>query len=166
MEAGFSLGSNLGDRKANLADARERLADCLDARAIESAPIYETEPIGVPAAYRHLPFLNTVIVLQTDMDPWGCLHCCRKVESAASRVRIEPNSPRPIDADILYIDNVQIDSAELAIPHPRYRERRFVLQPLADLRSDLILPGDENSISKLLEDLGRDDRVELFLAEW
>lgn len=129
----LSLGSNLGDRRKQLAEAVGSLGASV--RAV--SPVYETDPVGGPDQGR---FLNLVVELDTDLSPRELLAVCHRLESAAGRVRIERWGPRSLDVDIVWIDGVTVDEPDLQIPHPRMNERRFVLAPLADLAPDLVPP--------------------------
>lgn len=129
----LSLGSNIGDRRRFLQDAVETLG----AKVVALSPVYETDPVGGPEQGR---FLNLVIAVDTDLDPRELLAVCHRLESGANRVRQEHWGPRTLDVDILLIDGVEVDDADLQIPHPRMHERRFVLQPLADIAPDLVDP--------------------------
>lgn len=126
----LGLGSNLGDRAANLRTA----VDTLPGLAAVS-DVYETEPVGGP---EQGPYLNVVVEIATDLSPRELLGVCHRIESAAGRVRDVRWGPRTLDLDILWIDGVRIDDADLQIPHPRMWERRFVLEPLAELAPDLV----------------------------
>jgi 2-amino-4-hydroxy-6-hydroxymethyldihydropteridine diphosphokinase len=102
------------------------------------SPVYETEPIGGPEEQG--PYLNLVVELAVApaLDPYRILEECRRLEAAAGRVRTVRWGPRTLDVDVLWVDGVILDDPELTIPHPRWRERRFVLAPLADLAPDLV----------------------------
>src|SRR4030095_127584 len=123
----LGLGANIGDREAQL----RRLSASLDERGIRiwrSAHLYSTEPRG----YEDQPwFLNTVVEVRPLLDPEPLLEKCLEIERAAGRVREIPNGPRPLDIDILLYKERIVDLPGLKIPHPRFRERRFVLVPLA-----------------------------------
>lgn len=166
MEVGFSLGSNLGDRLQHLTVARDRLREILQSGRVEQSAVYETEPVDVPPEFRQLAFLNAFIVLETEAGPRACLEACKRVETERGRVRSGRNSPRPVDVDIIYADFMELAETDLEIPHPRWNERRFILRPLADIRPQLVLPGSENNVAKLLEDLDDDGRVELYRSDW
>lgn len=127
----LGLGSNLGDREAHLRSALETLGTSL--RAVSD--VYETDPVGGP---EQGPYLNLVVELDTDASPRELLGLCQRLESAAGRVRRERWGPRTLDVDVLWIDGVQLDDAELTVPHPGLWERRFVLAPLAELAPDLV----------------------------
>lgn len=129
----LSLGSNLGDRRAFLADAVGALGDWVQA----VSPVYETDPVGGPDQTR---FLNIVVELLTDVSARELLAVCHRLESAAERVRMERWGPRTLDVDIIWIDGETVDEPDLQIPHPRMGVRRFVLAPLADLAPELVDP--------------------------
>jgi 2-amino-4-hydroxy-6-hydroxymethyldihydropteridine diphosphokinase len=100
--------------------------------------VYETEPVGGPEGQG--PYLNLVVELAVapGADPYRLLEECRRLEAAAGRVRAVRWGPRTLDADVLWIDGVAMDDQELTVPHPRWRDRRFVLAPLAELAPDLV----------------------------
>ncbi len=133
----IGLGSNLGDRRAFLRDAVARLGEAGDVVAV--SPLYETEPVGGPEGQG--PYLNLVVELRTADTPHRLLARCRAVEDAAGRVRTVRWGPRTLDADVLWVEGWVVDEADLVVPHPRLWERRFVLQPLADLAPDLVGAG-------------------------
>ncbi len=139
MRVGFSLGSNLGDRVANLKFGRDELCHRLEEENPVLSGIYETQPVNCPEG--SASFLNAVIELETDLPPEQLLMVTQSIEAAAGR---RPNSivnaPRPLDIDILYSGNDSVETAVLKIPHPRLHERRFVLTPLAEIRPNLTLP--------------------------
>ena len=128
-----ALGSNLGDRRASLRFAVENLPD-----VVAVSHVYETEPVGGPQGQG--AYLNMVVGLDTDLDPFALLARCRALEAEAGRVRSVRNAPRTLDADVLLHGDVRIESEELTIPHPRMWERRFVIAPLADIAPDAVAP--------------------------
>jgi 2-amino-4-hydroxy-6-hydroxymethyldihydropteridine diphosphokinase len=130
----IGLGSNLGDRRAHLIAAVEGLRAGGDVVAV--SPLYETAPVGGPAGQG--PYLNVVVELSTDDTPRRLLERCRALEEAAGRVRAERWGPRTLDADVLLVVGAEVDEPDLTVPHPRLWERRFVVQPLADLAPDLV----------------------------
>lgn len=131
----LGLGSNLGDRRRYLREAVESLGTMV----VRVSPVYETDPVGGPEQDR---FLNLVVELATELEPRALLAVCHRLEAGADRVRQERWGPRTLDVDILWIDGVEMDEPDLQIPHPRWRERRFVLQPFADIAPDLVDPDD------------------------
>ena len=145
----LGLGSNLGERDKMLAQA-VRALDSPRLRILRLSPVYETEPVG-PADQNW--FLNLVAEAQTDLFPLQLLHRTSKVEAQLKRRQLAPNGPRTIDIDILLFSNFVIDADSLVIPHPRFRERRFVLAPLADLAPHLRDPVTGKSVRELLAGL-------------
>jgi len=127
----LSLGSNLGDRRRFLAEA----VDTLGASVVAVSPVYETDSVGGP---EQDSFLNLVVELATDSSPRELLAVCHRLESAADRVRQVRWGPRTLDVDIVWIEGVAVDEPDLQVPHPRWKERRFVLAPLADLAPGLV----------------------------
>jgi 2-amino-4-hydroxy-6-hydroxymethyldihydropteridine diphosphokinase len=130
----LGLGSNLGDRRAHLRAAVATLEAAGDVTAV--SPLYETEPVGGPEGQG--PYLNLVVELATTDSPRQLLARCQALEEAAHRVRTVRFGPRTLDADVLLVDAVEVDEADLVVPHPRMWERRFVVQPLADLAPELV----------------------------
>jgi 2-amino-4-hydroxy-6-hydroxymethyldihydropteridine diphosphokinase len=130
----IGLGSNLGDRRALLRRAVEGLGAAGDVVAV--SPLYETDPVGGPEGQG--PYLNLVVELSTPDTPRQLLERCRALEVAAGRVRTVRWGPRTLDADVLWVDGWRVDEDDLIVPHPRLWERRFVVQPLADLAPDLV----------------------------
>lgn len=138
MRAFLGLGSNLGDRRSHLRRAVDQLRAGSRAPVTAVSQVYETEPIGGPDGQG--PYLNLVVELAVPpgADPYRLLEECRRLEAAAGRVRAARWGPRTLDADLLWIDGVSVDDPELTVPHPRWRERRFVLAPLRELAPDLV----------------------------
>lgn len=143
----LSLGSNIGDREANLRAAIDRLGTA-GIQTLRVSPIYETEPVDYrPQAW----FLNLVLEAQTALFPLQLLTRTSRVERALGRVRTAPKGPRTIDIDILLYGNVAMKTVQLEIPHPRMAERRFVLAPLADLAPALRHPVTHRSVRDMLD---------------
>lgn len=133
MRAFVALGSNLGDRWRYLRDAVASLPG-----VVATSPVYETAPEGGPSG--QADYLNCVVELDlpAHVTPRQLLGICHRLESAADRVRHERWGPRTLDVDILLVGDLDVDEPDLVIPHPRMRERRFVLQPLRDLAPELV----------------------------
>ncbi|MCE9616350.1 MAG: 2-amino-4-hydroxy-6-hydroxymethyldihydropteridine diphosphokinase [Lentisphaerae bacterium] len=167
MEYGISIGSNLGDRPRQLREARARIAQLPDVAVVASSALYETEPVDVGPAYRDQAFLNAVLIL-TALDPPEILAVAlRRIEDELGRVRVaDRNAPRPIDLDLIYAGVLVRECRALTIPHPRWNERRFVVQPLSDVRPDLLLPGQTATVREILAALPLQPRVALFAREW
>jgi 2-amino-4-hydroxy-6-hydroxymethyldihydropteridine diphosphokinase len=145
----LGLGSNMGDREASLRTALDQL-DAPDFRLLRVSSFYETEPIG----FREQPwFLNLAAEFETDLLPEQLLHRMQKVEMNIGRTRTIANGPRTIDIDILLYGDSAIKTEELEIPHPRYRERRFTLAPLAELNPDLTDPVTGRTMGEMLAGL-------------
>ncbi len=156
MHFGIALGSNLGDRAENLRRGIALLMESVPgAELIASAALYETDPVDcTPEAQA---FLNTVIEIIAPCAPQELHARLKAVESALGRPeQRERNSPRTLDLDLLYADDVVSDDPELILPHPRLHQRRFVLQPLADIRPELVLPGQRDPVAVLLKSLDDD----------
>ena len=142
----LSLGSNLGDRRANLEDAVQRLGSP-DLRVLRVSCIYETEPRDVPDQPW---FLNQVVEAETELFPRQLLAHTQKTERAMRRKPSFPKGPRLIDIDILLLGETILSTPELEVPHPRIAERRFVLEPLAELVPDLRHPRTRLTIRGML----------------
>lgn len=168
LDIGLSLGSNLGDRLGHLREALRRILAKGQADLLAKAPVYETEPVGVKPEYAHLSFLNTVVVIRSRRPAKDWLPLLQEIERSMGRVRGgDRNAPRPVDVDILYAGNEFIDSAGLSVPHPRWAGRRFVVQPLADIVPNLVLPGQRKTVREVLKSLPADSEgVRLFAESW
>jgi 2-amino-4-hydroxy-6-hydroxymethyldihydropteridine diphosphokinase len=166
MRVGVALGSNLGDRLENLRRARHALAriDGVGARLLASA-VYATDPVDCEEGAGE--FLNAVIEFEYDGDP-GVLHARLKaIESALGRPADHGrNISRIIDIDLLYAGALEIQSEDLKVPHPRMLARRFVLQPLAEIHPDLVLPGRQKPVSELLAGLDHSPGVVRLTNDW
>lgn len=143
----LSLGSNLGDRRANLSDAVRRL-ESAGVRVVRESSIYETEPRDLRAQPW---FLNQVVEAKTDLFPRQLLGRTQKIEREMGRKRIVAKGPRVIDIDIVLFGDAVVRTPQLQIPHPRMTERRFVLEPLAELTPDLRHPASMRTVRELLE---------------
>ncbi|HVC15256.1 MAG TPA: 2-amino-4-hydroxy-6-hydroxymethyldihydropteridine diphosphokinase [Acidimicrobiales bacterium] len=145
----IGLGSNLGDRRGELARAVEALRS--DGDVVAVSPLYETEPVGGPDDQP--AYLNVVVALRTSDRPRELLERCRALEAAAGRVRTVRFGPRTLDADVLLVAGEDVDEEDLRVPHPRMWERRFVLAPLRDVAPDLVpveaLEAAEGSVRRI-----------------
>ena len=167
IEAGLSLGSNLDDRLASLRAARAAIAALPEVALLASAPVYQTQPVGVPEEFANLDFYNTVLIIGTSLDAHQLFARLQKIETALGRKRtLRQNMPRTIDVDLIYYDGQTIRSGGLVVPHPRWTKRRFVLQPLADVRGYLVLPGHDRRVRDILAALPPGQEVQKVLEEW
>jgi 2-amino-4-hydroxy-6-hydroxymethyldihydropteridine diphosphokinase len=144
--AAIGLGSNLGDRRALMAQAVHGLAAGAG-RLLAVSSLYETEPIGGPGQGR---YLNAVAVVDTHLDPLHLLQLCLDLEQGAGRVRRVRWEARTLDVDVLLYDEVEISEPGLIVPHPRMRERRFVLEPLVEAWPKAAFPGGAAVVDLLL----------------
>ncbi len=148
MRAFLGLGSNLGDREAELARAVAGLPD-----VVAVSRLYETEPVGGPAGQG--PYLNLVVELDTELDPHRLLEVARRLEAAAGRRRTVRFGPRTLDVDVLLVGDVVMADEDLVVPHPRMWERRFVVEPLFELAPDLVPPGAREGAGGVVAVAGR-----------
>ncbi|MCO6438885.1 MAG: 2-amino-4-hydroxy-6-hydroxymethyldihydropteridine diphosphokinase [Phycisphaerae bacterium] len=149
----IALGSNLGNRLAALRGAVKAIDD-LHATAIDGpgaiAGLYETFPVDVPDDQP--VFLNSAVRVATRLEPRALLEHLLDIEQAWGRQRRQPNAPRPLDLDLLLFDDRVIDEVDLRVPHPRLHLRRFVLEPLTDIASEVVHPVLGQTITELLTD--------------
>jgi 2-amino-4-hydroxy-6-hydroxymethyldihydropteridine diphosphokinase len=141
----LALGSNLGDSRANIAQAVKLLGTSL--KHIKQAPIYASKAVG----YTDQPdFLNTAVSGQTDLSPEALLEFINKVENQVGRVPTFHWGPREIDIDIIFYGDLVQETKKLTIPHPRFKDRDFVLWPLNDLDPSLVDPAGQQTVQSLL----------------
>ena len=144
----LSLGSNVGDRVAHLRDAIARLESI--GRVVSVSSFYETEPVEVTDQPW---FLNCAVGLETALTAEQLMAELLQIEQEMGRRRIQKKGPRTIDIDILLFDDLILDSPDVTIPHPAMQERRFVLEPLAEIATEARHPGMKKTIRELLEEL-------------
>ena len=166
MRTAVALGSNLGDRLENLRAARRQIIELADVRPpVFSAGLYETAPVDCEP--RASKFLNTVIEFDFEGDPVQLLEQLARIEESLGRKRDHPkNVSRRIDIDLLYCGDQRIDNERLQLPHPRMHLRKFVLQPLADIRSEFVLPGQTRTVRELLAELKEPGEVVRSANNW
>lgn len=166
MKTGIGLGSNLGNRAELMAAARTFVY------AHHEGPVgplcsalYETDPVDCTPD--SMPFLNAVVEIDTPLPPAMLLARLQSFEQAAGRPQHRAkNTPRAIDLDLLYAGDLLLDTPALILPHPRMTTRRFVMQPLADIRPDLVLPPGETGVASLLAALPSAPSVRLIARRW
>jgi len=166
MRTAVALGSNLGDRLGNLRAAREAILGLSMVKPpIVSSAVYETAPVDCePGAPK---FLNAVVEFGYEGDPASLLEQLIRIEEALGRSRdYQKNVSRTIDIDLLYCGDRRIRNERLQLPHPRMHLREFVLQPLADIRPELVLPGQEKTVRELLDRLGESGEILPFAGDW
>jgi 2-amino-4-hydroxy-6-hydroxymethyldihydropteridine diphosphokinase len=166
LKTGIALGSNLGDRLAQMTAARDFVMAMHEGgQAPLCSGLYETDPVDCAPGTE--PFLNAVVEIDTSLAPATCLAKLRDFEQSTGRAEFrDRNSPRAIDLDLLYMGGLHSDTPDLQLPHPRMTQRRFVLQPLADIRPDLALSVDEQPITYLLARLPAAPAVRLVGSHW
>jgi 2-amino-4-hydroxy-6-hydroxymethyldihydropteridine diphosphokinase len=145
----LGFGSNMGDRELLLRQALENLR-APDLRLLRTSSVYETEPVGLR---EQAWFLNLVAEFETTLFPRQLLHRAQQTERELGRKRSIAKGPRTVDIDILLYGNTVMQCDELTIPHPRYRERRFVLAPLAELNPKLRDPRSGRTVAEMLDSL-------------
>ena len=164
---GISLGSNLGDRVAHLMAGRAAINAIPGTRVTAHSRLYATEPVDVRPEHQSLPFLNACLLVQTTLTPEALAAHLHRIENACGRNRTaDPHAPRTLDLDLLFVDDRCIQTPDLTVPHPRWSSRRFVVQPLADLCPDRILPGDPRTVTGVLLSLPDRPVVVLFKPDW
>jgi 2-amino-4-hydroxy-6-hydroxymethyldihydropteridine diphosphokinase len=146
IEVAVALGSNLGDRHAHLAFALKRLGQGLDDMRVSS--IHETEPVGVSVPQGR--FLNQVAVGETARSPREVLDWLLSLERERGRIRPYPGAPRTLDLDLILAGSHVVSTADLTIPHPRFRDRLFVLRPLAEVAPEMVDPVTGRRVEELL----------------
>jgi 2-amino-4-hydroxy-6-hydroxymethyldihydropteridine diphosphokinase len=155
----IGLGSNLGDRKANIREAEDRLSKLPETRILKASSLYESEPLGDAKTW----FVNNVLEIETDFEPDELLKRTRGIETTMGRKRVKGKrwGSRIIDLDILLFDNQTVSKRTLKIPHPEMHKRRFVLLPLSELAPHVSHPHLGASISELLGGLKDPKKVML-----
>lgn len=156
----LSLGSNLGDRAANLRAAVAQLD--VAGRLLALSALYETQPVDVPDQPW---FLNCVAAIETDKTPRELLKLALQIEAAMGRLRMRDKGPRKIDIDLLLFANLVVDEPGLKIPHPAMHRRRFVLEPLVEIAPEARHPELGKTAQELLAKLPAGQTVRLRLVD-
>lgn len=129
----LSLGTNIGDRKNNLLSAVKSLELIPETKVLDCSSIYETEPVGYA---QQDDFYNIALLLESKFEPNEMLGICMGLEAGFNRVREFKNGPRILDVDVIFCEDKKINTKNFTVPHPRYFERRFVLEPMLELFPD------------------------------
>lgn len=155
----IGIGSNLGDRRANALEAMERVSQLPDTRVVRASSLYESEPLGDAKTW----FVNSVIEIETELQPEPLLKRLKAIEEAMGRKRVKGKKwgSRIIDLDILLWDTDVVSKKSLKIPHPEMHKRRFVLLPLAELAPHVVHPQLGQTVSALLATVKDPKRVTL-----
>jgi 2-amino-4-hydroxy-6-hydroxymethyldihydropteridine diphosphokinase len=166
MRAGIALGSNLGDRLANLEAARAQLTKFPNVEPpILASAVYETEPVDCESSAGK--FFNAVMEIGYAGEATELLRALRQIEADGGRPPFHArNRSRTLDLDLLYFGDLEITTPELEVPHPRVQTRRFVLEPLAEIRPELILPKQHESVARLLACLPESTPLVRITSEW
>lgn len=130
MKAVLGIGTNIGNRLENIENVYFSLSLLPNTKIIKKSSVYETEPWGYEQQDR---FLNCAVLIETELSPNALLGACLGIEAALGRVRKFKNGPRIIDVDVLLLENIELSTDELTVPHKFIRQRDFVLVPLHDL---------------------------------
>jgi 2-amino-4-hydroxy-6-hydroxymethyldihydropteridine diphosphokinase len=158
----IAIGSNLGDRRANCREARDRIQALPGTRVVKESSLYESEPHGDAKTW----FANSVLEIETEATSNELLKRLKAIETAMGRKRVRGKrwGSRVIDLDILFYDMEIIDKRNLKVPHPEIPNRRFVLVPLSELAPQLIHPGLNASVSELLATVKDTKKIHLMGA--
>lgn len=142
VRAYLGIGSNLGDRLGHLQGAVDGLGATPGIAVVGVSAVYETDPVGPEQP----DYLNAVVMVETTLGPGALLTECQRLEAEARRVRDVRWGPRTLDVDVVFYGDETVDEPDLQVPHPRWRERDFVLAPLADLGHPAVTARDWNGV--------------------
>ncbi|HEY4284458.1 MAG TPA: 2-amino-4-hydroxy-6-hydroxymethyldihydropteridine diphosphokinase [Chthoniobacterales bacterium] len=166
VRAGVAFGSNIGDRLANLIAARKKISEIPGVNPpVISSPVYETDPVGCePGA---AGFLNAVIEFPYAGEPLELFGQLKQIEIELGRpAEHARNVSRSIDIDLLYFGDTVLNTEHLSLPHPRMVDRVFVLQPLADIQPERVLPSQTKTVRELLASAAQTGKVERATVQW
>jgi 2-amino-4-hydroxy-6-hydroxymethyldihydropteridine diphosphokinase len=151
----------------HLTTARDILAGIPALKVMDCAPVYETDPVDVKPEHEDKLYLNTIVLILSNLPPDEMREIIRGIEDDEGRLRSEDrNAPRPIDIDVIYAGRLTLDQDTMRIPHPRWASRRFVVQPLADVRPGLLLPGETRTVQEILERLPTEPKATIYREKW
>ena len=153
----IGIGSNLGDKLQNYEKAISEIVKIDRHRFLAKSSLFKTQPMGYTAQDW---FVNGVIKIETDLEPHELLQALKTIESQLGRAKTFRWGPRTIDLDILFFDDIEIQTEELQIPHPSIQDRGFVLIPLAEIDRNLVHPTLKKTVQEFLENLKEDQGVE------
>jgi 2-amino-4-hydroxy-6-hydroxymethyldihydropteridine diphosphokinase len=155
MRAYVGIGGNLGNRRATLTVAVQKLCRLPQTRVLKTSSFQWSDPEGGEDQPR---YLNGAAELESDLTPEELLEQLLKIETSLGRIRSIPKGPRTVDLDLLLFGKQAIQSRNLELPHPRITKRRFVLEPLSELCPDIIIPGTKGSVLHHLQSLNKRER--------
>ena len=158
-KAYIGLGTNIGDREANLKDALNELKALPEIQIVSISSIYETDPVGYLDQGK---FLNMVICINTTLSAQSLLTACMEIEQKLGRKREIRWGPRTIDLDILLYNQENIVTKNLIVPHPRMLERAFVVIPHVEIDKDIVLPNIEKPLREVMDDIPENGGVRIW----
>ncbi len=158
----LGLGSNLGDRLANLSAAVDLLASAPGVCVTEVSSLYVTSPVGMTD---QPDFYNAVVSIKTNLAPHDILAVCMEIETSLGRERTIHWGPRILDVDVLLIEGIEVHTDTLIVPHPRLMERAFVLVPLAQIAPDVVL-ADGNTVEQAVKSITGQRVDPLWESDW
>lgn len=151
----IGIGSNLGDKLDSCEKAISKILNVESHRLLAKSSFFKTEPVGYVSQDW---FVNVVIKIETELEPLELLRTLKTIEAQLGRAKTIRWGPRTIDLDILFFDDIQIQTEELKVPHPLIQDRKFVLVPLAEIDRQLIHPVLKKTIQELIEENSIDDQ--------
>lgn len=154
MECALSLGSCQGESLKLLESAIDALGNLPKTSVAAKASFYETEAVDVPERHKDLVFINTAVIVETALSPDELSEAVHELEYKLGRIRTdERHAPRTIDIDIITYGDITSSREDLTLPHPEAANRRFVIEPIAEIRPELVLPGQSKTTFEILQSL-------------